>query len=278
MGKHKHIQSQSFKKDVKKEVMASKWGRDAYDDGNDSDESSIAGSYENLSKLKLKIKSSGQTAPAPKALVKTPERQISHKPLIRRDTPRPNNETFKNLPLDLDEKKTDNSQESPVAAPITKIASARSKSNKPPAPLTTPPALPVVKEKEIDYSTQKRAQMIPALNRQTGFNQDEEENSDNTDDESSSEEDSSEYDTSESSDTDDDDDDRPIMAQNIGIHGAKIAKQVMQRMKNQRYPSIFSKPIITLDTIVDIRFERPYQTVSQKQAHQNTESLFFGYC
>lgn len=60
------------------------------------------------------------------------------------------------------------------------------------------------------------------------------------------------------------DGDRPIMARNMGIHGARIAKEVMQRMKNQRYPSIFRKPIITLDTIVEIQHETVYQAVSRE--------------
>ena len=79
---------------------------------------------------------------------------------------------------------------------------------------------------------------------------------------SSSEEEteSSEEDSSEELE----DGDRPIMARNMGIHGARIAKEVMQRMKNQRYPSIFRKPIMTLDTIVEIPHERVYQAVSRE--------------
>ena len=94
----------------------------------------------------------------------------------------------------------------------------------------------------------------PPLRRQTSIDDDDDDSFT-----SSSEEESG------SSDEDDDfDKDRPIMARNLGIHGARIAKEIMLRMKNQRYPSIFRKPIVTLDTLVEVRHEQIYQAVSIK--------------
>ncbi len=236
-------------------MMASKWGRAAYDDCNDSDESSIAGSYENLSQMKLK-----QTQ---KKLTTTNSGvNSSDRTLTRKDTPMPHeNAPQSNTTFDKD-KLT-------AAAPIAKIANARLKANKHSAPTENSQIKPfplTVSSQSPTHTSTAHTQAPPVLNRQYSSSPSEE--SDNSDDESSSEEDSSEYESTESSDSDDDAD-RPIMAQNIGIHGAKIAKQVMQRMKNQRYPSIFSKPIITLDTIVDIRYEKPYQTVR----HSNNRKM-----
>ena len=54
---------------------------------------------------------------------------------------------------------------------------------------------------------------------------------------------------------------RPIMARNMGLHAARMARQAMQRMKNQRYPSIFRKPIVKLSTIVEVRDEIVYEKV-----------------
>ena len=241
--------------------MASKWGRAAYDDCNDSDESSIAGSYENLSQMKLKQtqKKLTTTNSGVNALDKTPEEQRA-RTMTRKDTPMPQeNVPQSNQTLDKD-KLT-------AAAPIAKIANARLKANKHLVPTENSQIKPyplTASSQSPTYTSTAHTQAPSVLNRQHSLSQGEE--SDNSDDESSSEEDSSEYESTESSDSDDDAD-RPIMAQNIGIHGAKIAKQVMQRMKNQRYPSIFSKPIITLDTIVDIRYEKPYQTVRHSNYH-----------
>lgn len=262
MGKHKRIQSQFSKKDVKKEIMASKWGREAYDDGNESDESSLTGSTENLSQLRLKAseKKAAFTRSSDKKLPsKTPEKQTKQptkKVMVRQDTPRPGNlvnestNNLQKLPLNIDEKSEEMSQQSKVTAPIAKLANARSRTTK------------ISESDETQVKNSLPINPMP-LNRQDSVNQSE--NYDDENDETSSEEESSEYESTESSDTDDDDaDDRPIMAQNIGIHGAKIARQVMQRMKQQRYPSIFSKPIIKLDTILDIRYESPYHSVSCK--------------
>lgn len=55
---------------------------------------------------------------------------------------------------------------------------------------------------------------------------------------------------------------RPIMARNMGLHEARMARQTMQRMKNQRYPSILRKPIIKLGTITEIQDEVIYEKVS----------------
>lgn len=85
-----------------------------------------------------------------------------------------------------------------------------------------------------------------------------------------------ETESSESGDrSDDEEEDRPIMARNMGIHGARIAKEVMQRMKNQRYPSIFRKPIITLDTVLEVRHEIVYETVSLcVHLHSSVSNLY----
>ena len=170
-----------------------------------------------------------------------------------------------------------------AAAPIAKVASARLKNNKPllqnpprvqaqTKPLSLSDSQRSTFREDMPTQTQQTKNIISApsaIIRQSSIDEGElikekEEDDDDDDDQSSSEEDSSEYESTDSSDTDDDDDDddRPIMAQNMGIHGAKIAKQVMQRMKNQRYPSIFSKPVIKLDTITDVRYETPYQLVN----------------
>ena len=171
------------------------------------------------------------------------------------------------------------------SAPIAKVVSARTKGVI--QPLTqssklkleekhnlhanfqdSPPESPTLKqiENDIEAMTMKirlsdsGSTNAPALNRQYGKTE-QEDHDENNSLTSSSDEDSSDYESTESSDDEDDDDDRPIMARNMGIHGAKIARQVMQRMKNQRYPSIFCKPIVRLDTILDIRYETPHQAV-----------------
>ena len=166
------------------------------------------------------------------------------------------------------------------SAPIAKVASARTKGVI--QPLTqlqekynphanfqdSPPESPTLKqiEDDIEAMTMKirlsdsRSTNAHVLNRQYRKTEQEDHDEDNSLT-SSSDEDSSDYESTESSDDEDDDDDRPIMARNMGIHGAKIARQVMQRMKNQRYPSIFCKPIVRLDTILDIRYETPHQAV-----------------
>lgn len=104
-----------------------------------------------------------------------------------------------------------------------------------------------------------KLQRQPAIDRHSSV---EEQDSDDSSFTSSSEEETESSDDDSSDYDSDEGGDRPIMARNMGIHGARIAKEVMQRMKNQRYPSIFLKPIITLDTIAEVRYEILYEAVS----------------
>ena len=115
----------------------------------------------------------------------------------------------------------------------------------------------VLKEQPLERSR-------PLLQRQAGVEKDEEEAVNSDDSFTSSEEESEDEEESSEESTDEEEinlNDRPIMAKNLGIHGAKIAKQVMQRMKNQRYPSIFRKQIINLDTVYENRYEVIYEIV-----------------
>ena len=106
-------------------------------------------------------------------------------------------------------------------------------------------------------SNQQNLGARPKMQRQAS--QKEEDSDDSFTSSSDEETESSEDDSSGS---DNEEEDRPIMARNMGIHGARIAKEVMQRMKNQRYPSIFRKPIVTLDTVIEVRHEIVYEAVS----------------
>ncbi len=263
MGKNKRIQSQSFKNDVRKEVLASKWGREAYDDNNDSDENSIVGSNENISHLQHKqAKINSNSSVANKTPVKVTEQHTKKHTLVRRDTPKPNDLLI--ISKDMKQESTKPTEKLQVTAPIAKLASARTKPSKSTVPLQSSKSTSVA-SKEIGKAAVSEKLPNPNLPKfQSPLNVEGNEFQDRDDEGSSEEDDSSDYESTDTSDTDDDDDDydRPIMAQNMGIHGAKIARQVMQRMKNQRYPSIFSKPIIKLDTIKDVRYESPYQKVS----------------
>ena len=118
-----------------------------------------------------------------------------------------------------------------------------------------------------------KLQRQPAIKKEPVALREEMEDSDDSSFTSSSDE---ETESSESGDgSDDEEEDRPIMARNMGIHGARIAKEVMQRMKNQRYPSIFRKPIITLDTVLEVRHEIVYETVSLcVHLHSSVSNLY----
>lgn len=113
----------------------------------------------------------------------------------------------------------------------------------------------------INRSNQQSLGPRPKMQRQASLNEESKEESDDSFTSSSDEETESSEDD-DSSGSDDEEEYRPIMARNMGIHGAKIAKEVMQRMKNQRYPSIFRKPIVTLDTVIEVRHEIVYEAVS----------------
>lgn len=114
----------------------------------------------------------------------------------------------------------------------------------------------------------------PLLQRQVPIYQDEAVDSDDSFTSSEEESEDGEESSEESTDEEEVDfNDRPIMAKNIGIHGAKIAKQVMQRMKNQRYPSIFRKRVINLETLYENQFEIIYETVSCKQVMHHWKIL-----
>lgn len=279
LSKHKRAQSSQKQSGVKKDVVAPKWGRDAYDDGMESDESSIGGSRENLNQIKtaqlLQQKSATSKAAQTKTAASLKGRnqpEIKKGMGARKDTPRPADiqqatsvsDGLQPIPFKLDEAFDEDTVQH--SAPIARLTNTRKQSKSP-----TP------KPRSSDHynndirtvtTTQGRSQLtVPGFQRQGHIVEEEAPDYDDSNEAESSSDDEetteSESTESESDTEEEDDEDRPIMAQNVGIHGARIAKQVMQRMKNQRYPSIFSKPIITLDTIVDVRYEKPYQTVSE---------------
>jgi ankyrin repeat protein len=106
---------------------------------------------------------------------------------------------------------------------------------------------------------------IMQLQRQLAFDDIDESDDSFTSSSEDEEEDEETESSEEDSNEDPDEMNRPIMARNMGIHGAKIAKEVMLRMKLQRYPSMFRKPIITLNTIVEVRHERAYESSTNKE-------------
>lgn len=173
----------------------------------------------------------------------------SRKPLVRQDTPIPDG--FANQ---LQQALTSAQGQQPKALHSNQHPISPERQLSIQQQITPPQNLQLLSEKP-------KLQRQPAIHMHMLEESQQENESDDDSSFTSSSDEETESSEEDSSD-DSDDGDRPVMARNMGIHGAKIAKEVMQRMKNQRYPSIFLRPIITLDTLVEVRHEVAYEAVS----------------